>query len=246
MKVRTDVEPRRSKDWRTIKDSFLWNRMNTSNSALDNYCPILHWKVAWDGGGGRGALAVAVVLWLFLHLLHSIALNPALTSLLCWSYKMYQFSCKYTWRVVLCNITFNYVWFLIFLCTPLSTSCIQLSWASHPSYHSTLGAKILMGRDIKKISVQFYVFTSSSALMWLILKPSNCSDENLKKSVQLYTDLLSAITTLLKAYSHAYILITLIPVMISFITLIRWSVSRADLNLWICNAMDECMSEVHT
>jgi len=39
------------------------------------------------------------------------------------------------------------------------------------------------------------------------------------------------VTTFLKAYSHAYILITLIPEMTSFMIRTRWSVTRADLNL---------------
>ena len=43
--------------------------------------------------------------------------------------------------------------------------------------------------------------------------------------------LLNLLTTALKAYSHAYILMTFIPVMISFIFRIRLSVTRADLNL---------------
>ena len=38
-------------------------------------------------------------------------------------------------------------------------------------------------------------------------------------------------TTFLKAFSHAYILITLIPEMISFMIRTRWSVTCADLNL---------------
>ena len=50
------------------------------------------------------------------------------------------------------------------------------------------------------------------------------------KSV-LFTYLLSLVTTLLKAYSQAYILITLMPEMTSFMTRTRWSVTRADLNL---------------
>ena len=43
--------------------------------------------------------------------------------------------------------------------------------------------------------------------------------------------LLSLVTTVLKAYSQAYILITLMPEMTSFMTRTRWSVTRADLNL---------------
>ena len=50
------------------------------------------------------------------------------------------------------------------------------------------------------------------------------------KSV-LFTYLLSLVTILLKAYSQAYILITLMPEMTSFMTRTRWSVTRADLNL---------------
>ena len=45
------------------------------------------------------------------------------------------------------------------------------------------------------------------------------------------TYFLMAVTTLLKAYSQAYILITLIPVITSFMTRTRLSVCRADLNL---------------
>ena len=37
--------------------------------------------------------------------------------------------------------------------------------------------------------------------------------------------------TFLKAYSQAYIFITLIPEMTSFMIRTRWSVNRADLNL---------------
>ena len=40
-----------------------------------------------------------------------------------------------------------------------------------------------------------------------------------------------AVTTSLKAYSHAYILITLIPLITSFITLILLSVILAAFNL---------------
>ena len=43
--------------------------------------------------------------------------------------------------------------------------------------------------------------------------------------------LLSLETTFLKACSQAYILITLMPEMTSFMTRTRWSVTRADLNL---------------
>ncbi len=46
------------------------------------------------------------------------------------------------------------------------------------------------------------------------------------------TYFLTAVTTLLKAYSHAYILITLIPVIISFMTRTRLSVILADFNLY--------------
>ena len=45
------------------------------------------------------------------------------------------------------------------------------------------------------------------------------------------THLLSLVTILLKAYSQAYILITLMPEMTSFMIRTRWSVTRADLNL---------------
>ena len=50
------------------------------------------------------------------------------------------------------------------------------------------------------------------------------------KSV-LFTHLLSLVTILLKAYSQAYILMTLMPEMTSFMIRTRWSVTRADLNL---------------
>ena len=54
--------------------------------------------------------------------------------------------------------------------------------------------------------------------------------ERQNKSV-LFTHLLSLVTILLKAYSQAYILITLMPEMTSFMIRTRWSVTRADLNL---------------
>ncbi len=48
------------------------------------------------------------------------------------------------------------------------------------------------------------------------------------------TYLLKALTTLLKAYSQAYILITRIPTTTSFMTRTRLSVILAALNLHIC------------
>ena len=57
---------------------------------------------------------------------------------------------------------------------------------------------------------------------------SNTTSQN--RSV-LFTHLLSLVTILLKAYSQAYILITLMPEMTSFMIRTRWSVTRADLNL---------------
>lgn len=62
---------------------------------------------------------------------------------------------------------------------------------------------------------------SPPAPLWNIYTPQN-----------LYPDLLSLLTTLLNAYSQAYILITLIPVMTSFMTFTRLSVTSADLNLY--------------
>lgn len=50
-------------------------------------------------------------------------------------------------------------------------------------------------------------------------------------SLSKLTNLRNFVTTLLKAYSQAYILITLIPTMISFMMRIRLSVIFADLNL---------------
>jgi len=47
----------------------------------------------------------------------------------------------------------------------------------------------------------------------------------------MFSHLLSFVTIFLKAYSQAYILITLIPEMTSFMIRTRWSVTRADLNL---------------
>ena len=47
----------------------------------------------------------------------------------------------------------------------------------------------------------------------------------------MFSHLLSFVTTFLKAYSQAYILITRIPEMTSFMIRTRWSVTRADLNL---------------
>ena len=57
---------------------------------------------------------------------------------------------------------------------------------------------------------------------------SNTTSQN--RSV-LFTHLLSLVTILLKAYSQAYILMTLMPEMTSFMIRTRWSVTRADLNL---------------
>ena len=65
--------------------------------------------------------------------------------------------------------------------------------------------------------------TSQKYILWKEIEMQN-------KSV-LFTHLLSLVTILLKAYSQAYILMTLMPEMTSFMIRTRWSVTRADLNL---------------
>ncbi len=58
-----------------------------------------------------------------------------------------------------------------------------------------------------------------------------CPKSNIYSQRMFHACLLKVSTILLKAYSQAYILITLIPVIISFIIRTRLSVSTADLNL---------------
>ncbi len=64
-----------------------------------------------------------------------------------------------------------------------------------------------------------------------ILHPSVYMQGSFLLHIYDLADLLSLVTTLLNAYSQAYILITLIPMMISFIIFTRLSVITADLNL---------------
>ena len=72
-----------------------------------------------------------------------------------------------------------------------------------------------------------YVCTVCHNIQTLIVKKNN----SLSKSYYL----LNFETTALNAYSQAYILMTFIPEMISFIIRIRLSVTNADLNLYNSN-----------